>query len=145
MNLYFFVRGLLNNFVTLSWLYAKFRWLISRVQLTFQTPSLNVLHRLTDSRGYTAVPQEDLIRHRHRRITSIQFPTLRNYGMIGQRTRGVHSASTRRPLGVHSASTRRPLGVHSASTRRPLGVHSASTRRPLGVHSASTRRCRVSE
>ena len=37
-------KGLFNNYVTLSCLYAKFRWLISRVQLSPQPLSVNVIH-----------------------------------------------------------------------------------------------------
>jgi hypothetical protein len=37
-------------------LYAKFRWLISHVELSFQPQSVNVLRRLTDSGGDTTVP-----------------------------------------------------------------------------------------
>ena len=44
-------KGLCNNYVTLSCLYAKFRWLITRVKLSFQSLSLNVLRRRTDSLG----------------------------------------------------------------------------------------------
>ena len=40
-----------NNSVTLSCLYAKFHWLISHVQLSFQPLSVNVLYRLADTRG----------------------------------------------------------------------------------------------
>ena len=47
--------GLLTNWVPLSCLYAKFRWLISHVQLSFQPLSVNVLRRLKDSRGDMAV------------------------------------------------------------------------------------------
>ena len=43
------VRGLFNNYLTLSCLYAQFRWLISHVQIRFQPLFVNVLHRLTDA------------------------------------------------------------------------------------------------
>ena len=47
--------GLFNNHVTLGCLCAIFRWLISHVQLSFQPLLVNVLRRLSDSRGDTAV------------------------------------------------------------------------------------------
>ena len=50
------IKGLFNSYVTLSRLYAKFHWLISHVQLSFQPLSVTVLPRVTDSLGDTAVP-----------------------------------------------------------------------------------------
>ena len=41
--------------MTLGCLYPKFRWLISHGQLSFQTLLVNVLLRLSDSRGDRAV------------------------------------------------------------------------------------------
>ena len=42
-------KGLFNNYVTLSCLYANFHWLIPDVQLSLQPLSVNVLHQLTDN------------------------------------------------------------------------------------------------
>ena len=56
--IYFHIRfyGLLDNYVTQSCLYAIFRWLISHVQLSFQSPSVNVRRQWTDIRGDTVMP-----------------------------------------------------------------------------------------
>ena len=58
---YSFIKGLYNNYGTLSCLYVKFHWLISHVQLSFQPLSVNVLHRLMDSRGGHGGAGADLI------------------------------------------------------------------------------------
>ena len=47
--IYMLHKGLVNDYVMLSCLYAKFRWLISHVQLSFQPQSVKVLRRLTES------------------------------------------------------------------------------------------------
>ena len=48
--------GLFYNYMTLSCLYPKFRWLISHDRLSFQPLLVNVFRRLSDSRGDMAVP-----------------------------------------------------------------------------------------
>ena len=42
-------KSLFNNYVTLGCLYAKFRWLIFHVQLSFQPLSVNVFRHLRDT------------------------------------------------------------------------------------------------
>ena len=59
-------KGLFSNYVTLSCLYGRFRWVISHVQLSYQSSSVNVLRRLTDSRG-------DMVPEGPPRKRSVQF------------------------------------------------------------------------
>ena len=80
-------QGLFNNYITLSCFYAKFCWLISRVQLSFQPLSVNFIRRLTDSIGDTAAPvriKSTQAPMGHRDSAPSNFATLRNNRMISE-------------------------------------------------------------
>ena len=86
------IRVSFNNHVTQSCLYAIFRWLISHVQLSFQSLSAHVLRRLTDIRGDTVVAVR-ITDHRGR--GHFEFGALRNCSMIVLRNEFNQNASFR--------------------------------------------------
>ena len=70
------IKGLFNNYVKVSCLYAKFPWLISHDQVSFQSQSVNVMgygHRLVTETEICRISQRYVIIELHPFVGSTNF------------------------------------------------------------------------